>query len=286
LSLLLLGLVTGSFFALFACSLTLVYRVSGVLNFALGATAMMATFTFAFSSLRMPPFVAVLAGLAVGAGIGLVMGFAMLLFEGRRLEATALTIAALGLLQAAGQLIFGGHPLAFSHLFPPGVVRVGGGLIVLDEVSAAAVGLIVCACVVAGMRVTGTGLRARAMALGQSVVPTLGYATAPWLLASWAFAGLLSAAGGILLLTVQAAPDAASFTLLAIESFAAALVGRLVTLPAAVLGGLIVGVLEVGGDSLLGQAGAGRAAVLLLTILLLGAFPPQRVRLAAGRSAL
>lgn len=283
---LLLGLVAGSIYSLSAVALVLVYRATGVLNFAQGAVGMVATFTFIFVGAHHPLALAVLLAVLVAAAFGAVLAVLTQALGERRLEATVLTLGALGLLQALAQVVFGGHPVAVTgSIFPTGAIRVAGGFVGADELSAAVVALVLAGAVMLLVARTPLGLVARAVASRPRVVAALGLDERPVLLASWIVASVLAAAAGICLLTVQPAPDTVSLTLTVIESFAAALVGRLVSLPGAVAGGLAIGLISQAAALGTGIPGAGEAAVFAAMIVLLTALPPRPVRGAVGTAA-
>jgi branched-chain amino acid transport system permease protein len=109
-------------------------------------------------------------------------------------------------------------------------------------------------------------------------VATFGLDERPVLLVSWALAGALAALTGVLLLTAEPSPSTVTLTLIVVESFAAALVGRLVSLPGAVAGGLLVGVVAASVQARVAVPGSGEAAVFVVMILLLAAWPPRPVR--------
>src|SRR3954471_18833707 len=72
-----IGLVLGGVYALAAIGLVLIYRVSGVLNFAHGAVAMFATFVaYEVSTVKgAPGWVGAIVAIAVGAGLGFVIEY-------------------------------------------------------------------------------------------------------------------------------------------------------------------------------------------------------------------
>jgi sulfate-transporting ATPase len=284
--LLLLGLVSGSIFSLSAVALVLVYRATGILNFAQGAVGMVGTFTFVSTASRFPIPVAILLGMLLAGAIGFVLALMTMPLKERRLEATVLTLAALALMQAGAQLAFGGHPVAMSRLFPTGAVRILGATVGGDELAAATIALLICGAVVAAMRLTRMGLIARAVASRPQVVAALGVDERPIVMGSWVIAGMLAALAGILLLTLQPSPDTASMTLLVIDSFAAALFGKLFSLPGAIVGGLVIGVVEVSVSQWINVPGAGEAAMFVAMIALLSAYPPARIRSASGQRAI
>ena len=275
---LLLGLVTGSLYSLSAVALVLVHRATGILNFAQGAVGMTATFTFLAVLSRYPAGLALAAALAVAALLGSGLHLLTAAAGERRLEATVLTIAALGLLQAAATPLFGGHPVSLTRLLPLGSIAVGGARIGTDEVTAAAIALAACGLVILLVQRTRIGLVARAIAERPRVAAAVGIDDRPVLLGVWVAASTLGAMAGILLLTLQPSSDAAALTLVVFDAFAAALLGRLVSLPGAVAGGLLVGVISEAATGLLGVPGAGEAATFLVMVGLLVLRPPLAVR--------
>ena len=284
--LVLAGLAAGSVYSLSAVALVLVYRATGVLNFAQGAVGMAGTFTFIFAAAQHPLLLALLLGLLVAAALGALLAVLTGWLGDRRLEATVLTLGMLGLLQAVAQIVFGGRPVAVTTgLLPTGAVRLGGGVVGLDELLAGAIALAVCGGVILLVGRTRLGLVARAVAGRPEVVAALAIDERPVLLASWVLAALLAAGAGVLLLTVQPAPDTASLTLTVIESFAGALAGRLMSLPGAVVGGLGVGLVSQAATAWTSLPGAGEAAVFAAMIVLLTVIPPRTARGAAGAAA-
>jgi len=281
-----LGLISGCVFSLFATALVVVYRATGILNFAQGAVGMVGTFTFVALAGHVHVLLALAGGIAVAGFLGGLLAVATGPLGDRRLEATVLTLAAVSLLQTGAQMVFGGHPLAVSRLLPLGLVSLPGARVGLDELLAALIALAACGGVVVVMQRSRMGLAARAIASRPSVVAALGIDDRPIIAGSWVVAGMLAGLGGILFLSLEPAPDTATLTLLVIDSFAAALFGRLVSLPGAILGGLIIGVAEQATEAVIPLAGAGEAAMFVVMIAVLGAFPPASVRGAARRAAL
>jgi branched-subunit amino acid ABC-type transport system permease component len=125
------GLLAGSIFSLSAVALVLVYRTTGILNFAQGAIGMLGTFTFVALNRVLPGPLALLMGLATAAALGALLALATAPLRDR-LQATVLTLGALGLLQAIAQLVFGGHPVAVAQLFPVHPLRIGGAIVGTD----------------------------------------------------------------------------------------------------------------------------------------------------------
>ena len=272
------GLVGGSILSLSALALVAVYRATGVLNFAQGAVGMVGTFAFLGLARGLPVPVALLAGLFLSALLSLAVALATEPLREHRLEATVLTLGALGFLQAVAQLVFGGHPVAVLHLFPTGSVGVGGAVVGVDEVISAVIAFLVSMAVLAGLQRSRYGLLAQAVASRPEVVAGVGLDERPVVLGSWLGAGVLAGVAGILLLPMEPSPSTASLTLTVIQSFAGALVGRLVSIPGAIAGGYLVGIVAAAAEAAFPVPGSGEAAVFLLMIVILVASPPRPVR--------
>ena len=119
----LLGLGAGSVYALMALGLVLVYRGSGVLNFAQGAMGMIGAFTFyVWRDDGMPTLLAFALSVALGIAIGTATHF-LIMRPLRRAPAISRLIATLALLTvllALGLELWGDTPRIVSHILPIG----------------------------------------------------------------------------------------------------------------------------------------------------------------------
>lgn len=243
-----LGLSLGGIFALAALGIVLIYRVTGVLNFAHGAMGMFSTFVAwgAVYKWHQSPWVAVLLALAFAAAFGLFLQFAVFrFFSGRPPVVKAVvTIGILLVLQSAASLLWGNnqyhepiHLVGGRSFF---IARVPVGP---DQMLIILASLVLALAIAAFLTYTRFGIAMRAVsddpvAAGLWGVPV-------WIVgaASWALGSLLAAIAGILI-TPFINLDTISLTLLILDALAAALIGGLVSLPLTVLGGFLLGLAE------------------------------------------
>ena len=243
-----LGLSLGGVFALAALGIVLIYRVTGVLNFAHGAMGMFATFVAwgAVYTWHRPVWLAVLLALGFAAALGLVLQFAVFrLLAGRPPVVKAVvTIGLLLLLQSAASLIWGNtqyhEPLRLVGGRSLIVARVPVGP---DQVLIVATALLLAAGLAAFLSRTRFGIAMRAVS--DDPVAAALWGVPVWLVGavSWSLGSVLAAVAGILI-TPFINLDTVSLTLLILDALAAALIGGLISLPLTVLGGFVLGLAE------------------------------------------
>ena len=244
------GLLTGVLYALVALGFVLIFKASGVFNFAQGAMVLFAALSVARLSEMMP----LIAAVALTVLIMIALAYAIEFLVLRRLvnqEGIILFMATLGIayfLDGLGQTIWGsdiykidlGIPkepmFFFENIFP------GGLLIDREEVAAA----IVCALLVAGLaiffQVTRVGRALRAVADDHQAAQSVGIPLNTIWLIVWAVSGIVAIAAGMVWgskLGVQF-----SISLVALKALPVLILGGFTSIPGAIVGGLIIGVGE------------------------------------------
>ncbi len=247
-----------------AQGIVLVYRGSGILNFASGAMGMIGAQLF--YQLKdvdgVDDKLALLIGLAVPALIGVAMQVLVL----RRLRhATGLArlIATLGLFAALvgiGLEIFGSEFRLAISLLPQdsvdvfGIFRAGSG-IGEDRFFLLGIAALITVVLTLVYRYTTFGLATSAVAENERATAALG--RSPNLIATvnWFLGGLLAGLAAILLAPIAGGPGllVLDLSLLVIPALAAALIGRFVSFPLTFFGALLIGVLEAEMAYLAGQ---------------------------------
>ncbi|MEA2704253.1 MAG: branched-chain amino acid transport system permease protein livM [Actinomycetota bacterium] len=226
----------------FGLGLVLVHRVSGVVNFAQGAMAMLVT--YAFVELR--PRVGLWASLAMSVALAAVLGlvvFGVVFRPLRRAPALAKVVASVGLLavlQAVAVLWFGTDSRPVPGLLPSSPVSVLGVDVPRDRLLLAVVVVLAAAGLWALSRFTRFGLASRAMAEDETAVALLGWSPDALAAANWVLAAVLAGLGGILVGPLTAL-NPVTTTLLIVPALAAALVGRLTSFGATVAAALALG---------------------------------------------
>jgi ABC-type branched-subunit amino acid transport system ATPase component/ABC-type branched-subunit amino acid transport system permease subunit len=253
---LVLGMATGALYALVALGVVLVYRASGVLNFAAGALGAVAAYVFYYlrDQQGVNWIVALVIALALGAALGV---FARMIVMGllHRASLLAKLIATLGLLTIAqsflelspslfnGFLEFPTGTLPTSFL-PQDSVSLGGEISVSLE-RLILIGMAVVLAVVLRLVYSKTkfGLATSAVAENRRVAAANGLSPTTIEVANFALAGLLSAIAAILLAPVVSL-DVAALSLLVIPAIAAALAGRFSSFGVTVFAALGIGVIS------------------------------------------
>src|SRR5256885_2450215 len=251
-----IGLSLGGIFALAALGIVLIYRVTGVLNFAHGAMGMFSTFVawqvfYGFPHPGLAPWAvtaeAIAAGLLFAMVMGLVLEFAVFRWVRNRpqIVKAVITIGVLLALQSTASLIWKNNQYHLPIYIAPQTwtfsvadVPIGANYIVIIVAALAlAFGL------GAFLRYTGFGRSMRAVSDSPTSASLWGVPVGRVGAVSWMLGSLIAAVAGILI-TPFINFDTTSLTLLIVDSLAAALIGGLVSLPLTVLGGFLLGLLE------------------------------------------
>ncbi len=246
--LLIIGIEVGSIYALVALSVVLLYRTSRVLNFGQGELALLACFlTFTLTSrMGVPLWLSFLAGLAASA----VAAGAFYFFLMRRAKAQdpmGLLILTLGFSLFAN----GGLSLLFGvdNKQMPGFVdvietwQIGNFSISKNSVLVAVAGLILMIGLYFFVQKSKIGLAMRAVSQNPEVAKALGIPVNVVLVSSWAVAAILGSAAALLLAPAISLNPSLMLDPLN-KGFAAAVVGGMTSLPGAVLGGYLLGIIE------------------------------------------
>src|ERR1700745_2186876 len=251
-----IGLGLGGIFSLAALGIVLIYRTTGVLNFAHGAMGMFSTFVawqvfYGWSHPFWPTWLATLLAVIAGLVFAAVMGLGLELAGfrwGRTREPVVkavITIGVLLALQSAASLIWKNNQYHLPIYLAPQTatiqiadVPVGANYIVIIVVALGlAFGL------GAFLKYTSFGRSMRAVSDSPTSASLWGVPVNKVSAVSWMLGSLVAALAGILI-TPFINFDTKSLTLLIIDALAAALIGGLVSLPLTVLGGFVLGLLE------------------------------------------
>ena len=247
-TLLLLGLGAGSLIALSALGLVLMYRSSGVVNFATGGIGMSCSFVL-WDLTRNAGWSALPAGVVavvVGAALGVVTYVLVMVLPrgGSNLTRVIATLAVLIILESVAQLHYGPDPLAVGQFLPSGSVDFGGG-IAIPASRLILLGAAVILALVLGAVYTRTmfGLATTAVSERPRTLAALGWRIS-WIGAlNWGVGGALCGLAGVLLAPIIGV-SVANGTSLTVTVLAAALIGGLRSFPLTIVGGMVIGMLQ------------------------------------------
>jgi branched-chain amino acid transport system permease protein len=244
------GLSLGSIYSLLALGFVVVFRASGVVNFAHPALVMVGAYVTARLALSgsLPFAVALLAGVSAAA-LGALLVQRVLVHPMARRSVIAISIMTLGVDVVAQTEIT--RQLGVDALLPmndpwrSGVVHLADLTIPQTRIAALALALVLIAGFFAWFRFSMWGIAMRAVADDAPTAALMGIRRSTVTAVAWTLAGILAAVAG-LFLTVFPTPGVAPVTAAAaLRAFPAAIIGGLDSTGGAVVGGLLVGLAEV-----------------------------------------
>ena len=240
------GVLIGLMYSLIALGFVLVYKATDAINFAQGEFVMIAGFVVAvaLTAYRAPLWLAVIIGIAAMIGFGFGLERVMLRrLIGRPIIAVVMaTIGLAAILRGVGPLAWGAQtksltlpisdePIVLGPLFIPPIQLVGAGVSLMFL---AAFGWF--------FLKSRMGIAMRAVADSQQVAMAMGINVERYFALAWAMAGAVSALGGIIwgsMLGVDV-----HLALVGLKVFPVVILGGLDSILGAVVGGLIVGLVE------------------------------------------
>ncbi len=280
------GLMTGMLYALVALGFVLIFKASGVFNFAQGAMVLFAALAMARFSEWLPAWLGfesvLLANLLAFVVAGAIMFAVAWLVERLVLrhlvnqEGATLLMATLGiayLLDGIGQTLFGsdiykidiGMPkdplIAFEQVFE------GGVLMSKEDLVAAAIAAALVLGLTFFFQRTGTGRALRAVADDHQAAQSIGIPLDRIWVIVWCVAGVVALVAGMIWgskLGVQF-----SLSTVAMRALPVVILGGLTSVPGAILGGLIIGVGEKVSEVYLGPFVGGGIEIWFAYVLAL-----------------
>jgi branched-chain amino acid transport system permease protein len=239
------GLATGCIYALVALSLVIVYNATRTVNFAQGELLMISAFV-AWTAQRagLPLAAALVSGVAAGGLLALLLERAIIR---RAVSATHwdVLIITLGLslaLRAAAGIVWTNEELPFPALFSNRPIAIGPVRVAPVSLGVIGASLILMLALVALFRGTRFGRAMRAVAQNQTAARLMGISVERVYSGSWVLAAVVGGVAGVLIAPVTFLST--KMGLIAINGFTAAVLGGFGSLPGAVAGGMLLGVIE------------------------------------------
>jgi ABC-type branched-subunit amino acid transport system ATPase component/ABC-type branched-subunit amino acid transport system permease subunit len=268
----LLGIGVGATYAIAAMGLVVVYRGSGVVNFAHVGTAVVAAYIYAKT---LDAGVAEVGAVLAGLGCAGLIGFATHLLVMQRMQrASTLSrvVATLGLLlvlQSGAELIWGGEGIELlPPMLPDQRVEIGGASVGADRLWLAAISVVAGAALWAVYRFTRFGRLTTAVAENSRAVASLGRSPDVIAMLNWVIGSVLSGGAGILLAPVVGL-SVPQVGLLLTPALAAALVGGFSSFGLAWAGAMAIGVVQSEITRYVSAPGWSAAVPILLIIVIL-----------------
>lgn len=240
------GLALGSIYGLVAMGFALIFKATDVFNFAQGMFVVCGAYfaVTATSQLHLPFPLAIAFIVVAAALIGVVIHVLLIQpLAGRpMLSVIMVTIALSIVMRAVLEIIYGSQGRTLETPLPTGSFLVGGVRVSQLHLVAAMTSWVCMAGFGAFFRFTSTGLLMRATANSHEAAVVSGINVNRMNRMAWAIGSVLAAIGGLFLGQLQlASVDLEHIGLLALP---AVVIGGIQSIPGAIIGGLLVGVIE------------------------------------------
>jgi branched-chain amino acid transport system permease protein len=264
------GIVLGSIYALVALGYTMVYGILGLINFAHGEVVMigaMVALTVAqllvASGVALPGPLIAAAGLLVAAPVCMALGYAIERIAYRPLRAAprlAALITAIGvsiLLQNAAMLVWDRQYHSFPQLLPATPHAIAGATVSDLQLFIVALAAAIMAGLVALVHRTRLGRAMRATAQNPEVAGLMGVNINTVISVTFVIGSALAAVAGIMVAAYYGIAHYFMGFMLGLKAFTAAVLGGIGNLAGAMLGGLLLGVIESLGAGYIGALTGG-----------------------------
>jgi branched-chain amino acid transport system permease protein len=265
------GLALGSIYGLVALGFAVVFKATEVFNFAQGMLAVCGAYfaVTAISILQLPFPLAILFMVTASAILGGAIHITLIQpLSGRSMLAVIMVTIALAIvLRALIEIVYGPQGRTLDTPLPNGVIRLGQLRISELHLTAALVSWACMAIFGAFFRYTSVGLLMRATADGHEAAVVSGVNVNAMNRLAWAIGSVLAAVGGLFLGQLQiVSTDLESIGLLALP---AVVIGGMQSIPGAVVGGLLVGLIEQFAASYISPKSSDIVIYALLLVILL-----------------
>jgi branched-chain amino acid transport system permease protein len=241
------GLVVGSIYALVAMGFVIIYKSTSVLNFAQGEFLLLGAYvSLALLTRWHVPFwatVVLTLGFAVVLGLAIERLILRPMIGEPVVSVIMVTLGLSSILRAVVQGIWGTDTRPYPEIFPSAPVMIGP--VPVSRAYAWSVGCVAVLLVVFSLffKRSRFGIAMRATAFSQQVALSMGISVRHMFALAWAIAAVVSAIGGILLGAVRTGVDQ-SLALIGLKVLPVVILGGLDSVLGAIVGGLLIGVLE------------------------------------------
>ncbi|WP_066053697.1 branched-chain amino acid ABC transporter permease [Robertmurraya korlensis] len=240
------GLTVGSIYALLAIGFVTVYNITGILNFAQGEFAMIGALTcITFVNAGLPMYASIIFAILISATIGLIVERTAIL-HARNTSVIILIIITIGVstfLKGMGLIIWGTNPKQLTPLIKMEPIHFMGAVINPQSIFIFIVLLILLAVLYVFFEKTYIGSALRACEKNPRAAKLMGINPSTMSALAFTLAAALGAIAGILITPITDATYEMGF-LIGVKGFVGMVIGGMHSIPGAVAGALLVGLLE------------------------------------------
>ena len=268
------GLSLGSIYAIIALGYTMVYGIAKMLNFAHGDVIMIGAY-IAFCGLQywgLPPVIAILAAMVVCTLLGVTIeGLAYRPL--RQATSLAVLITAIGmsyLLQNIALMIWGANPKSFPRTFINGAsIRIGQLSISSATIWTILANIVIMVALTLFTAKTKMGKAMRCVSEDRGAAELMGINVNRTISMTFAIGSALAAIAGVLLCSSYPILQPTTGSMPGIKAFTAAVFGGIGSIPGAMIGGVLLGVIEIFGKAYIStELGDAIVFAVLIVVLL------------------
>ncbi len=240
------GLVIGSIYSLVALGFVLIYKSTAVINFAQGELLLFGAYLCLTltSVLKIPFWIAFFATLIASALLGLLLErfFLRPMIGEPIISIIMLTIGLASVLKGVIHIIWGSETKVYPEVFPVEPLNFGG--ILVSQVYIYSVGFSIICLILFNIffRFSTAGIAMRAVANDQQAAQSMGISIKKIFGIAWLIAAIVASIGGILIGNINGVNS--TLSAFGLKVFPAVILGGLDSIPGAILGGFIIGILE------------------------------------------
>lgn len=270
------GISLGSVYAIIALGYTMVYGIAKMLNFAHGDVIMIGAYIVmaAVTGAGLPPAVAILAAVVFCTALGIVIesvAYGPLLNAASSLAVLITAIGVSYLLQNIALLVFGANTISFPAVLSiPAIVLAGGELTITGE---AIVTILSCIVIMTALtlfiRKSKAGQAMLAVSEDKGAAQLMGINVNGTIALTFAIGSALAAVAGVLLCSAYPTLTPYTGAMPGIKAFVAAVFGGIGSIPGALIGGILLGVIEIFGKAYISSQMADAIVFGVLIVILI-----------------
>ena len=270
------GISLGSVYALIALGYTMVYGIAKMLNFAHGDVIMIGAYVAltAMTGAGLPPLAAVLAAMVFCTVLGVTIE--RIAYRPLRNAASSLAvlITAIGvsyLLQNVALLIFGANTKSFTSVVSLKPISLAGGKLIISGETIVTIAC--CIIIMIGLTLfikkTKAGQAMRAVSEDKGAAQLMGINVNGTIALTFAIGSALAAIAGVLLCSAYPTLTPYTGSMPGIKAFVAAVFGGIGSIPGAMIGGILLGIIEIFGKAYISTQMADAIVFAVLIVVLI-----------------
>lgn len=270
------GLSLGSVYAIIALGYTMVYGIAKMLNFAHGDIIMVGAFTvfLCTTNAGLNPILSIAIAMAVCTVLGIVIEKVAYSPLRKANSSLAVLITAIGvsyLLQNLALLIFGADAKSFSSVVSIPAIKLFDGQVTItgEALITIAVCIIIMVALTFFVKKTKAGQAMQAVSEDRGAAQLMGINVNATISLTFAIGSALAAVAGALMCSAYPNLTPYTGTMPGIKAFVAAVFGGIGSIPGAMIGGLLIGIIEIIGKAYISSQMTDAIVFAILIVVLL-----------------